>query len=105
MTNGCTIDPPAKSRGRVPIVRGASATRLTGIRKAKEVAARPGVDASHRSPYYNKPTQGRSYGTSTPLPKAFVTSHHRLQRPHPPGANIDPATLTPWPKFQLVGVK
>src|SRR5262249_51087576 len=45
--------------GRVPIVAGATSNSThEAVAKAKEVAARPGVNAIlTASPYYNKPTQ------------------------------------------------
>ena len=49
--------------GRVPIVAGATSNSTQeAVAKAKEVAARPGVDAIlTASPYYNKPTQEGQY--------------------------------------------
>ena len=49
--------------GRVPIVAGATSNSThDAVEKAKEVAARPGVDAIlTASPYYNKPTQEGQY--------------------------------------------
>src|ERR1700690_4478445 len=49
--------------GRVPIVAGATSNSTSdAVEKAKEVAARPGVDAIlTASPYYNKPTQEGQY--------------------------------------------
>src|ERR1700757_224082 len=49
--------------GRVPIVAGATSNSThDAVEKAREVAARPGVDAIlTASPYYNKPTQEGQY--------------------------------------------
>ena len=49
--------------GRVPIIAGATSNSThDAVEKAKEVAARPGVDAIlTASPYYNKPTQEGQY--------------------------------------------
>jgi 4-hydroxy-tetrahydrodipicolinate synthase len=49
--------------GRVPIVAGATSNSTQeAVAKAKEVAARPGVNAIlTASPYYNKPTQEGQY--------------------------------------------
>ncbi len=49
--------------GRVPIMAGATSNSThDAVEKAKEVAARPGVDAIlTASPYYNKPTQEGQY--------------------------------------------
>src|SRR6185437_6060448 len=49
--------------GRVPIVAGASSNATSdAVAKAKELSARPGVDAIlTASPYYNKPTQEGQY--------------------------------------------
>ena len=49
--------------GRVPVVAGATSNSTQdAIAKAKEVGARPGVDAIlTASPYYNKPTQEGQY--------------------------------------------
>ena len=51
------------AKGRVPIVAGATSNSTNdAVAKAKEVAARPGVDAIlTASPYYNKPTQEGQY--------------------------------------------
>jgi dihydrodipicolinate synthase/N-acetylneuraminate lyase len=53
--------------GRVPVVAGATSNSTAeGVAKAKEVAARPGVDAIlTASPYYNKPTQEGQYRQRT----------------------------------------
>src|ERR1700721_1916584 len=49
--------------GRVPIVAGATSnSTYDAVEKAKEIAARPGVNAVlTASPYYNKPTQEGQY--------------------------------------------
>src|SRR5215469_18587948 len=51
------------ARGRVPIVAGATSNAThDAVEKAKELAARQGVDAIlTASPYYNKPTQEGQY--------------------------------------------
>ena len=49
--------------GRVPIIAGATSNSTTdAVEKAKEAAARPGVNGIlTASPYYNKPTQEGQY--------------------------------------------
>src|SRR5712675_1458124 len=49
--------------GRVPVMAGATSNSTEdSVTKAKEVAARPGVNAIlTASPYYNKPTQEGQY--------------------------------------------
>src|ERR1700757_4953951 len=50
--------------GRVPVVAGATSNSThEAVEKAKEVAARPGVNAILTAPpYYNKPPQQGQYG-------------------------------------------
>jgi len=66
--------------GRVPIVAGATSNSTQeAVAKAKEVAARPGVNAIlTASPYYNKPTQEASTATSAPIAEAVDKPGHRL---------------------------
>ncbi|HZQ93064.1 MAG TPA: 4-hydroxy-tetrahydrodipicolinate synthase [Terriglobales bacterium] len=81
--------------GRVPIVAGATsnATR-EAVQRAKEVAARKGVDAIlTASPYYNKPTQEGQYQHFKAIAEAVDKPLVLYNVPGRTGANIEPATL------------
>ena len=94
--------------GRVPIVAGATSNSTQeAVEKAKEIAARPGVDAIlTASPYYNKPTQEGQY-------RHFRRSRKRSDKPlilyNVPGrtgANIEPGTLARLAEVpNILGVK
>ena len=83
--------------GRVPIVAGATSNSThDAVAKAKEVAARPGVDVIlTASPYYNKPTQEGQYRHFKAIAEAVGDKPVMLYNvPGRTGANIEPATLT-----------
>ena len=82
--------------GRVPIVAGATSNSThDAVEKAKEVAARPGVDAIlTASPYYNKPTQEGQYRHFKAIAEAVGDKPVILYNvPGRTGANLEPATL------------
>ena len=94
--------------GRVPIVAGASSNSThEAVAKAKEVAARPGVDAIlTASPYYNKPTQEGLYqhfkaiAEAVNLPIILYSVQGRT------GVNIEPATVQRLAQIpNIVGIK
>jgi 4-hydroxy-tetrahydrodipicolinate synthase len=62
--------------GRVPIVAGATSNSThEAIAKAREMAARPGIDAIlTASPYYNKPTQEGQYRHFKSIAEARISS-------------------------------
>ena len=83
------------AEGRVPIVAGATsnATR-DAVAKAKEVAARKGVDAIlTASPYYNKPTQEGQYQHFKAIAEAVDKPLILYNVPGRTSANLEPATL------------
>ena len=94
--------------GRVPIVAGATSnSTYDAMEKAKEIAARPGVDAIlTASPYYNKPTQEGQY-------RHFKSIAEVVQKPlilyNVPGrtsANLEPGTLARLAEVPyILGVK
>src|ERR1051326_5855994 len=81
--------------GRVPIVAGATSNSTNdAVQKAKEAAARPGVDAIlTASPYYNNPRQEgqsrhfRAFAEAVDKPIVVYNVPGRT------GANLEPATL------------
>src|ERR1022692_273606 len=82
--------------GRVPIVAGATSNSThDAVEKAKEVAARAGVDAIlTASPYYNKPTQEGQYRHFKAIAEAVGDKAIVLYNvPGRTGANLEPATL------------
>ncbi len=81
--------------GRVPIVAGASSNSTAdAVAKAKEVAARPGVDAVlTASPYYNKPTQEGQYQHFRAIAEAIEKPIILYNVPSRTGANIEATTL------------
>ena len=81
--------------GRVPIVAGATSNSThDAVEKAKEVAARPGVNAIlTASPYYNKPTQEGQYRHFRAIAEAVDKPIILYNVPGRTGANIEPATL------------
>jgi 4-hydroxy-tetrahydrodipicolinate synthase len=82
--------------GRVPIVAGATSNAThEAVAKAKELAARPGVDAIlTASPYYNKPTQEGQYRHFKAIAEAVGDKPIILYNvPGRTAANIEPATL------------
>jgi 4-hydroxy-tetrahydrodipicolinate synthase len=81
--------------GRVPIVAGATSNSTQeAVSKAKEVAARPGVNAIlTASPYYNKPTQEGQYRHFRAIAEAVDKPVILYNVPGRTGANLEPATL------------
>ena len=81
--------------GRVPVMAGATSNSTQdAIAKAKEVAARPGVDAIlTASPYYNKPTQEGQYRHFRAIAEAVDKPLILYNVPGRTGANLEPATL------------
>jgi 4-hydroxy-tetrahydrodipicolinate synthase len=95
--------------GRVPIVAGATSNSThEAVEKAREVAARPGVNAIlTASPYYNKPTQEGQYRHFKAIAEAVVDKPVILYNvPGRTGANLEPATLARLADVpNIVGVK
>ena len=95
--------------GRVPIVAGATSNSTRdAVEKAKEIAARPGVNAIlTASPYYNKPTQEGQYRHFKAIAEAVGDKPIILYNvPGRTGANIEPATLARLSEIpNIVGVK
>jgi 4-hydroxy-tetrahydrodipicolinate synthase len=95
--------------GRVPIVAGATSNSThEAVEKAKEVAARPGVDAIlTASPYYNKPTQEGQYRHFKAIAEAVGEKPIILYNvPTRTGSNLEPATLARLAEIpNIIGVK
>jgi 4-hydroxy-tetrahydrodipicolinate synthase len=95
--------------GRVPIVAGATSNSTRdAVEKAKEIAARPGVNAIlTASPYYNKPTQEGQYRHFKAISEAVGEKPIILYNvPGRTGTNIEPATLERLAEIpNIVGVK
>ena len=94
--------------GRVPIMAGATSNSTQdAVEKAKEVAARPGVDAIlTASPYYNKPTQEGQYRHFRTIAEAVDKPIILYNVPGRTGANIEPATLARLAEVpNIAGVK
>ena len=94
--------------GRVPIVAGATSNSThDAVEKAKEVAAKPGVDAVlTASPYYNKPTQEGQYRHFKAIAEAIDKPIVLYNVPGRTGANLEPATLARLAEIpNIVGVK
>src|SRR3981189_991353 len=95
--------------GRVPIVAGATSNSTQeAVAKAKEVAARPGVNAIlTASPYYNKPTQEGQYRHFRAIAEAVGDKPIILYNvPGRTGTNIEPGTLARLAEIpNSVGVK
>jgi 4-hydroxy-tetrahydrodipicolinate synthase len=94
--------------GRVPIVAGATSNSTNeAIAKAREMAARPGVDAIlTASPYYNKPTQEGQYRHFKSMAEAVNKPVILYNVPGRTGANIEPATIARLAEVpNIVGVK
>jgi 4-hydroxy-tetrahydrodipicolinate synthase len=94
--------------GRVPIVAGATSnSTLDAVEKAKEIAARPGVDAIlTASPYYNKPTQEGQYRHFKAIAEAVEKPLILYNVPGRTGANIEPTTLVRLAEIpNILGVK
>src|ERR1700730_2032342 len=94
--------------GRVPIVAGATSnSTLDAVNKAKEVAARSGVNGVlTASPYYNKPTQEGQYRHFRAVAEAVDKPIILYNVPGRTGANIEPGTLARLAEVpNIVGVK
>src|SRR5712691_984008 len=95
--------------GRVHIVAGATSNSThDAVEKAKEVAARPGVDAIlTASPYYNKPTQEGQYRHFKAIAEAVPEKPIVLYNvPGRTAANLEPATLARLAELpNIVGIK
>ncbi len=95
--------------GRVPIMAGATSNSThDAVEKAKEVAARPGVDCIlTASPYYNKPTQEGQYRHFKAIAEAIGDKPVILYNvPGRTSANLEPATLARLSEVpNIVGVK
>lgn len=94
--------------GRVPIVAGATSNSTQeAVAKAKEVAARPGVNAIlTASPYYNKPTQEGQYRHFRAISEAVDKPLILYNVPGRTSANIEPATLARLSEVaNIAGVK
>jgi 4-hydroxy-tetrahydrodipicolinate synthase len=94
--------------GRLPVMAGATSNSTQdAVEKAKEVAARPGVDAIlTASPYYNKPTQEGQYRHFRSIAEAVDKPIILYNVPGRSGANIEPATLARLAEVpHIAGVK
>jgi len=95
--------------GRVPVVVGATSNSThEAVEKAKEVAARPGVNAIlTASPYYNKPTQEGQYRHFKAIADAVGDKPVILYNvPGRTGANLEPGTLARLAETpNIVGIK
>jgi 4-hydroxy-tetrahydrodipicolinate synthase len=94
--------------GRVPVMAGATSNSTQeAVEKAKEVAARPGVDAIlTASPYYNKPTQEGQYRHFKAIAEAAGKPLILYNVPGRTGANIEPSTLARLAEIpNILGVK
>lgn len=95
--------------GRVPIVAGATSNSThEAVEKAKEVAARPGVDAIlTATPYYNKPTQEGQYRHFKAIAEAVGEKPIILYNvPGRTAANLEPSTLARLAEIpNIAGVK
>jgi 4-hydroxy-tetrahydrodipicolinate synthase len=95
--------------GHVPILAGATSNSThEAVEKAKDVAARPGVNAIlTASPYYNKPTQEGQYRHFKAIAEAVGDKPIILYNvPGRTAANIEPATLARLAEIpNIVGVK
>src|SRR6202167_5836256 len=94
--------------GRVPILAGATSNSTQdAVAKAKEVSARPGVNAIlTASPYYNKPTQEGQYRHFHAIADAVDKPIILYNVPGRTGANVEPATLARLAEVpNILGVK
>jgi 4-hydroxy-tetrahydrodipicolinate synthase len=95
--------------GRVPIVAGATSNSThEAVEKAREIAARPGVNAIlTASPYYNKPTQEGQYRHFRAIAEAVGDKPVILYNvPGRTGSNLEPATLARLTEVpNIAGVK
>jgi 4-hydroxy-tetrahydrodipicolinate synthase len=94
--------------GRVPIVAGATSNSTQDVvDKARELAARPGVNGIlTASPYYNKPTQEGQYRHFRAIAEAVNKPIILYNVPGRTGANLEPATLARLAEVpNIAGVK
>jgi 4-hydroxy-tetrahydrodipicolinate synthase len=94
--------------GRVPIVAGATSNSTSdAVEKAKEAAARPGVNyILTANPYYNKPTQEGQYRHFRAVAEAIDKPVILYNIPGRTAANLEPATLVRLLEIpHIVGVK
>jgi 4-hydroxy-tetrahydrodipicolinate synthase len=94
--------------GRVPVMAGATSNSTAdAVARAKEVAARPGVDAIlTASPYYNKPTQEGQYRHFRAIAEAVDKPLILYNVPGRTSANIEPGTLARLAEIpNIAGVK
>ena len=94
--------------GRVPIIAGATSnSTFDAVEKAKEIAARQGVDAIlTASPYYNKPTQEGQYRHFKAIAEAVEKPLILYNVPSRTGSNIEPTTLARLAEVpNILGVK
>ena len=95
--------------GRVPIVAGATSNAThDAVEKARELAARPGINAIlTASPYYNKPTQEGQYRHFKAIAESVGDKPIILYNvPGRTGTNIEPSTLTRLCEIpNIIGVK
>ena len=94
--------------GRVPIVAGATSNATAdAVSKAKEVAARPGVNyILTANPFYNKPTQEGQYRHFRAIAEAVDKPVILYNVPGRSGANLEPVTLARLTEVpNIVGVK
>jgi 4-hydroxy-tetrahydrodipicolinate synthase len=95
--------------GRVPIMAGATSNAThDAVEKAKEIAARPGVNyILTANPYYNKPTQEGQYRHFKAIAEAVGDKPVILYNvPGRTSANLEPATLARLAEIpNIVGVK
>ena len=95
--------------GRVPIMAGATSNSThEAVEKAKEIAARPGVNAIlTASPYYNKPTQEGQYRHFRAIAEAVSDKPVILYNvPSRTGSNLEPGTLARLAEIpNIAGVK
>jgi 4-hydroxy-tetrahydrodipicolinate synthase len=95
--------------GRVPIVAGASSNSThEAVEKAKEIAARPGVNAILTAvPYYNKPTQEGQFRHFKAIAEAVGDKPVIVYNvPGRTGSNLEPQTLARLAEIpNIVGVK
>src|SRR6195256_2866170 len=94
--------------GRVPIVAGATSNSTQeAVAKAKEVAARPGVNfILTANPFYNKPTQEGQYRHFRAIAEAVDKPVILYNVPGRSSANLEPPTLARLAEVpNIVGVK
>jgi 4-hydroxy-tetrahydrodipicolinate synthase len=94
--------------GKVPIVAGATSNYTAeAVEKARELAARKGVDAIlTASPYYNKPTQEGQYQHFKAIAEAVDKPLVLYNVPGRTAANIEPSTLGRLAKIpNIIAVK